>query len=109
MGLTVILAVGVTIFTVLIFSTSEVYFANAFAFPFVAREFLPIGLLVAAIITFVGSSVLWVILTQTTASIQKRLVALVVSIGVALFLQGPYIGWNFGPIDGHDIKWEEHR
>ena len=33
MGLTVTLGVGVTVFTVLIFSTSEVYFANAFALP----------------------------------------------------------------------------
>jgi hypothetical protein len=109
MGLTVTLGVGVTVFTVLIFSTSEVYFANAFAFPFVARDFLPIGLLVAAIMTLLGSSMLWAILTRIPASIQERLVALVVSIGFALFLQGTYIGWNFGPLDGHAIKWEEHR
>lgn len=108
MRLTTALALAAIAFTLLLFSPGEIYYSNPFEFPFLSREFLSIGFLSAAAATLAGTVVLWRPMTWLSPPVRERVVVLLVSIAVALWVQGAFVGWNLGPLDGQRIRWEDH-
>ena len=105
MKTSIFLASFTVMLTFLAFSPSEVYFRNPSEFDIEIWEFLgtAIGL------SFAFSIVLFVVLAAAArvcpAGFASRITAVLTSFGLAAFLQGSYLGWGFGPLDGSPIDW----
>jgi hypothetical protein len=108
MRLTAALALSSIAFTFFVFSPAEVYYSNPFEFQFVAADFLPSTLFFAGGVTLIGSVLFSASLGRMPKSTQYRLIAVLVSIGIAVWVQGTFVVWSFGALDGRTIRWQDH-
>ena len=92
-------------FTLFVFGPSYIYFTNALEFSYTYSEILKYCLflfLVAAI--FLG-----LILLKLRNNFFEKAVSLLFTISFLLWVQGSILVWDYGPLDGRIIKWEDLR
>ncbi|MCP5054592.1 MAG: hypothetical protein GY940_45920, partial [bacterium] len=91
--------------TVFIFGPVQVYLPNSVSFPYMFNEvllkFLPVALVALLLLTAILASI------PGKFNLHRKLAALMVGGSVLLWLQGNIILWNYGVLDGSDIKWGE--
>jgi hypothetical protein len=91
-------------FTACVFMPLALYYENALEFSFRMVEALPLligGALVLSIISFIVVSVF-------RESLHIRLVSVVFAVGVLLWVQGNILVWNYGQLNGAEIRWSDH-
>ena len=100
-------AVAAFVLTIFVFSPSEVFFGNALEFDAGLFGSILTGVAVAAavgLILFLLSSIL---IRVDDDQFAERLPAVFMALAVGALLQGTYLGWNFGALDGQQIDWSQ--
>lgn len=92
--------------TVLVFAPAQVYCGNSAEFIPSLREFLP-GLLVAAALA--AAMVIGAVLLLPSTRARDAGVAMVFGLGLAAWIQGSFLLWPYGVLDGRAIDWAAHR
>lgn len=91
----------------LVFSPSEIFFRNPSEFGIGIWEFLASAIGLSAAFSAIMFGILSMAVHVFTEEVASRLAAAVTSLGLAAFLQGTYLGWGFGPLDGSAIDWSQ--
>lgn len=99
-------SLGLTL-TFLVFSPTEIYFRNADEFDIIAWELLATGVGLSITLSIAMFTLLNVAVRVLPAGYAARITAVLMSFGLAAFLQGTYLGWGFGVFDGSEIDWSQ--
>ena len=92
--------------TVTVFAPGQIVYGNHMDFPMAFGSLLP-SLLAAAAIGTLASSLLILALPWVRA--RRVAVALVFALGVLAWIQGTFLLWDYGVLDGRPIDWTAHR
>lgn len=101
----VLLTTAVVFFSVSVFSPVGVYYSNLLEFQNFAWEVILLGVVIASILTLLCGVLLSAALKRLSKSVRDRVLCLFMSVGLGLFLQGTYLGWSAGPLDGGAVNW----
>ena len=90
-------------FTLFVFGPSYIYFTNALEFSYTYSEILKycLFLFFAVVISFS------LILATLSNRFFEKGVSLLFAISFLLWVQGNILIWDYGPLDGRFIKWED--
>lgn len=102
---TTLLAASFPLFSLLLYLPAALYFANADEFTLRLRDLLFIFLPAFAISILAA----FLVLRAVPRAVSGRLTALSLAFGVALWVQGSLLVWEYGTFDGRAIAWEEFR
>jgi len=91
-------------FTLVFFSPLQIFFGNAFDFPFGFAAILPI----LAILALSLSAIVFLV-SFSFRKWHERLAALAFCLGFLLWVQGNLMPWVYGPLDGRPISWPQFR
>ena len=86
-------SLGLTL-TFLVFSPTEIYFRNAHEFDIIAWELLATGVGLSITLSIAMFTLLNVAVRVLPAGYAARITAVLMSFGLAAFLQGTYLGWE---------------
>ncbi len=102
---TLVFGVVFVLFPVLLYFPGSIYLSNTGEF-----TLRPGDLVLIFLPAFLFSAVIGVGLISIFPKVTRRhLVALTFAFGLLFFLQGSFLVWQYGVIDGRDIPWDEHR
>jgi hypothetical protein len=87
--------------TIFFFGPMQIFLANLDEFPFPIAGILK--LLVG--LTLAGMVLVMLLLSLIPETTSNRILSLLLAAAILLWLQGNVLVWNYGLIDGHDIKW----
>jgi hypothetical protein len=90
--------------TLVFFGPSQIYFGNAFDFPFGFAAILPILSALA-----LSLSAIVFLISLSFRKWHERAVALAFCLGFLLWVQGNLMPWGYGPLDGRPISWPQFR
>jgi hypothetical protein len=88
-------------FTLAFFGPAQILFGNSFDFPFAFTAALPLLLMLAAFMAAVVFSLLMLLKGKW----REKALALVFALGLLQWLQGNFLHWDYGPLDGRAIAW----
>ncbi len=90
-------------FALFVFSPVSVWGYNVLEFPFLITEALPylLGLALA------GATVVLLVLLLFRGPWRDRAVALLLGLATALWIQGTFLTWSYGALDGRAIDWAQ--
>lgn len=103
----VALSILTLMFTYIVFSPAKVFFGNLREFTISPFEFVVTGILLCACLSVPAIFLSSIVLRLASAEHRMRLAAIVMSIGLSSFLQGTYLPWGFGALDGSRIDWSQ--
>jgi len=92
--------------TLLVFGPGTVYLTNVNEFSNSYLDLFLAGLLLAAALALLLAALLLGLKVLGAAFYEKGL-SLIFAVGVLLWLQGNFLLWNYGPLDGRDIPWSK--
>lgn len=102
---TALLAAAFPLFALLLYLPATLYFANADQFSLRLRDlvlfFVP-AFVISALVAFA-------VLRALPRVLRGRLVAVAFGFGLALWVQGSLLVWQYGTFDGRAIPWEDFR
>lgn len=90
--------------TLFFFGVSQIYYTNILEIPFLISDtwyyFLAISLIIGLSLALFN----W----RLKEPYHTRAVALVFAVGLLFWIQGNILVWNYGPLDGHEIIWQNY-
>ena len=92
--------------TISLFAPAQIFLTNPNEFSILLPQLLTSTGIIAAIIFIFLSIIL--ILLPWRYFIHEKAVVIVVAISFLFWLQGYVLVWNYGPLDGRDIHWNEY-
>lgn len=87
--------------TVGVLHPTSIYLGSPREFPLLLSDYLLAALPLSALL-IVGIG--W-LAARLPSGLDRRVAALMASIGLALWIQGSVIGWRLGPLDGRSFDW----
>lgn len=102
---TLLLAVAFPLFSLLLYLPGALYFSNVDEFTLRTRDLVLIFLPAFGFSAAVGVGLLRLL----PKTLRGRLIALAFGVGLALWVQGSLLVWQYGTFDGRTIHWEEFR
>lgn len=88
-------------FTFFVFGPIQLYLSNHSEFWFKLRHILPM-VIISFLVTFISVTLILIFISQ---KIKKYISAGVFGLGFALYLQGNFINYDYGVLDGTEIDW----
>ncbi|MEM0947156.1 MAG: sulfatase-like hydrolase/transferase [Pseudomonadota bacterium] len=107
MKLTLIVALLALSSTLLLFSPTIVYIDNYSAFKVVLWEVVTAGAFMAVAVAALGFIAVTALQRLLPASFRPRIAAAVAALALGAVLQGTYLGWGFGALDGTEVDWSQ--
>lgn len=101
------LAIAAFALTIFVFSPSEVFFGNTTQMKIGLGELLLTGLGIAAVVGSVVSIAARGLVRNTGGAGEARVAALFMGLALGALLQGTYLGWGFGALDGSRLNWSQ--
>jgi len=92
--------------TLVVFGPGTIYLTNASEFANTYPDLLLTGVILAAAIFLVLAALLLALKALGSSFYEKGL-ALILALGSLLWLQGNFLLWKYGPLDGRDIPWSK--
>jgi len=89
--------------TIGFFGPARIYFSNADEFAYGFGSLFPF--LAALVLAVMGASIL--LLKVIPQAPSEKLLGIFLATAVLLWLQGNFLVWNYGLLDGHDIEWSK--
>ncbi|MCP5049901.1 MAG: sulfatase-like hydrolase/transferase, partial [bacterium] len=90
-------------FTLLVFGPAYIYFTNSLEFNFsfvdIASRLIAVSLALVVVLAL--------ILRRLKTGYYEKSISLLFALSVLLWVQGNLLVWNYGPLDGREIHWNE--
>jgi hypothetical protein len=88
-----------------LFVPSQIYLTNPFEFSVLYSELFTYGLILSILFSVVLSPLFFLIQKKIGG---YRIVSILVAICLLLYIQGSFLLWKYGPLDGSEIPWNVH-
>jgi len=95
--------VALIVFTVLFLGPLQVYLGNSAEFSVTLTLYAAVHFGLALLATLVLSALFWILPRGVT----RVLLPLAFGVGVMLYIQGNFLLWNYGLLDGREIDWSQ--
>jgi hypothetical protein len=89
--------------TLFIFGPAQVYFLNSREFQYGVGDLIPY----LAGLALAGAALVILIEVLAPAALAEKIQALLLAFALLLWLQGNFLAWDYGVLDGRDILWNE--
>ena len=99
-----LISASVLSFTLLFFGPSYIYFTNVLQLPFTFAQIFIYWIGLSIIVTII----IFVLLLIIPKPYFKIASCLVFGFGLSLWIQGQILVWNYGPLDGREILWNNY-
>ena len=97
----------VLLLTLFVFGPGQIYLRNSSEFSIHYSEILSKGMVFSVLCFFAVLPFLF--LLQKKIRVQRIAVSLIVALCFLLYVQGYLMVWNYGLLDGREIRWQDHR
>jgi hypothetical protein len=87
--------------TLVFFGPARIYFGNAEEFPYGFASLLPY----LAVLVLAVSALCFLALKAIPWAASEKLLGMLLAVAGLMWLQGNFLVWNYGLLDGHDIEW----
>ena len=95
-----ILVISAFVFNLLIFAPLEIYYTNKSELWFNVKEFLPIVLIISILVFL-----FLLLIVEKLNKKRKLFVNILFSLLLGLYIQGNFLNFGYGVLDGSEIKW----
>ena len=92
--------------TLFVFGPSQIYLGNSSEFSILYSELLLKGLWLSILCFIALLPLLFV--AQRKITPYRLTVSVIVASCVLLYIQGSFIVWDYGVLDGNEIRWHDH-
>ncbi len=97
-------AAALLAFTLFLIGPSYLYFTNLLEIPYYYNDMV----WVFAGYSLAAGALILVLLLSLKGNVHRRMVALVFVLGLLFWIQGNFLVWDYGVLDGRPIIWKDH-